>query len=89
MIDVAKSLNVDFNVINNLAHDIIKEDSSVRIILGQLIDHTYTLHVAEEINDRLRQHGIINVTELARTFDLPGDFIHSVRKPICAVLLLV
>ncbi|XP_065225139.1 E3 UFM1-protein ligase 1 homolog isoform X2 [Planococcus citri] len=80
LIDVAKLLNVDFNVINTLAHDIIKEDTNVRIILGQLIDHSYAVHVAEEINDRLQQHGIISVTELARTFDLPGDFIHSVIK---------
>ena len=78
LIDVAKSLNVDFNVIQNLAQDIIKEDSGIRIILGQLVDHTYSLHVAEEISDRLQQHGIISITELARTFDLPGDFIHSV-----------
>lgn len=78
MIDVAKALNVDFNVVSSLAHEVIKEDSSIKFILGQLVDHSYTVHIAEEINDRLQQHGLISITELARTFDLPGDFIHSV-----------
>lgn len=78
LIDLAKSLNVDASVITSLAHEVVKEDSSVRVILGQLIDHSYVINVAEEINDRLQQHGLINVSELARTFDLPADFIHSV-----------
>ncbi|KAK7605267.1 hypothetical protein V9T40_007125 [Parthenolecanium corni] len=80
LIDLAKSLNVDASVITSLAHEVVKEDSSVRVILGQLIDHSYVINVAEEINDRLQQHGLINVSELARTFDLPADFIHSIIK---------
>lgn len=78
MIDIAKTLNVDYNVISSLAHEIVKEEPGIKLILGQLIDHSYVIHVAEEINDRLQQHGIVNVIELARNFDLSGDFIHSV-----------
>ncbi len=79
LIDVAKSLNVDSNVVSSLAHEIVKEDSNTKIILGQLIDHSYVIQLAEEIGDRLQQHGLINVTELARNFDLPGEYIHSVN----------
>ena len=79
LIDVSKNLNVEFNVISSLAQDIIKDDASIKLILGQLIDRNYVLHIAEEINEKLEQFGVIDVTELARSFDLPGDFIHSVR----------
>lgn len=80
LIDIAKSLNVDLNIVLSLTHEIIKENTGIKNILGQLINHTYLLYLAEEINDRLQQHGFINITELARTFDLPVDFIHSVSK---------
>lgn len=80
LIDLAKSLNVDANIITTLAHDIVKEDSSIRVVLGQLIDHSFVINVAEDINDRLQQHGLINISELARSFDLPVDFIHSVSS---------
>jgi hypothetical protein len=78
LIDVAKNLNVEFNVISSLAQEIIKDDASIKLILGQLIDRSYVSHIAEEISEKLEQYGLVNVTELARAFDLPGDFIHSV-----------
>ena len=79
LIDVAKDLNIEFSVISSLAQEIIRDHASIKLILGQLIDHNYVVHVAEEINEKLEQCGFVNVTELTRTFDLPGDFIHSVR----------
>lgn len=85
LIDVSKNLNVELNVISTLAQEVIKDNPSIKLILGQLIDHTYVQHLAEEINEKLQQYGLINVSELVRTFDLPGDFFHSVRIIILVV----
>lgn len=79
LIDVAKNLNVELSVISSLSQEIVKDHPSIKLILGQLIDHNYVVHIAEEINEKFEQYGFVNVTELARTFDLSGDFIHTVR----------
>ena len=39
---------------------------------------TYLDSLAEEINDRLQEHGLVTIAELAKIYDLPGDFISQV-----------
>jgi len=51
-------------------------------------DPTYEVHcachrsyldsAAEEIGDQLQENGVVTVAELAKTYDLPGDFISQV-----------
>lgn len=51
------------------------------IFVGQLIDHSYTLRIAGEINEKLQQQGQINVSELTISYDLPADFLqHQVME---------
>jgi len=39
---------------------------------------SYISKIAEEINDKLVQHGCINIAELTLTYNLPADFLQSV-----------
>uniref|UniRef100_A0A3Q2W3T0 E3 UFM1-protein ligase 1 n=1 Tax=Haplochromis burtoni TaxID=8153 RepID=A0A3Q2W3T0_HAPBU len=40
--------------------------------LGQI---TYLDHLAEEVNDKLQEAGMISIAELCKSYDLPGDFL--------------
>lgn len=78
LVDLATILNVDFNHVAKAADDIERHDKSVKLILGQLIDKTYTTKIAEEINDKLLLNGHINVSDLTLHYDLPAEFLQSV-----------
>lgn len=39
---------------------------------------SYLDSLAEEINDRLQQQGLVTIAELTKGYDLPGDFISQV-----------
>jgi len=34
--------------------------------------------VADEIGDQLQDNGVVTIADLAKTYDLPGDFISQV-----------
>uniref|UniRef100_A0A671SZU6 E3 UFM1-protein ligase 1 n=1 Tax=Sinocyclocheilus anshuiensis TaxID=1608454 RepID=A0A671SZU6_9TELE len=57
------------------ASEIAKADKGTQLILGQLIDETYLDQLAEEVNDKLQEAGQVNIAELCKTYDLPGDFL--------------
>lgn len=78
MVTLSQILNVNLSHVSKIASDLEKHNKGLKIILGQLIDKTYTSKIAEEINDKLMQHGIINVSELTIHYDLPADFLQSV-----------
>ncbi|KAK1135631.1 hypothetical protein K0M31_000219 [Melipona bicolor] len=78
MVTLSQILNVNLSHVSKIASDLEKHNKGLKIILGQLIDKTYTNKIAEEINDKLMQHGIINVSELTIHYDLPADFLQSV-----------
>lgn len=40
---------------------------------------TYLDRVAEEVNDKLQEAGLISIAELCKSYDLPGDFLTEVR----------
>ncbi|XP_076762646.1 UFM1 specific ligase 1 [Xylocopa sonorina] len=77
LVDLAHTLNVNLSQVSKIANEIEKHNKGLRIILGQLIDKTYTSKIADEINDKLMQHGIINVSELTIHYDLPAEFLQS------------
>ncbi|XP_043526018.1 E3 UFM1-protein ligase 1 homolog isoform X1 [Frieseomelitta varia] len=88
MVDLSQILNVNLSQVSKIASDLEKHNKGLKIILGQLIDKTYTNKIAEEINDKLMQHGFINVSELTIHYDLPADFLQStiereLGKSIC------
>jgi len=35
--------------------------------------------LADEIGDQLQENGAVTIADLAKTYDLPGDFISQVR----------
>lgn len=78
LVDLAQILNVNLSHITKVVADIEKHDKGLKVVLGQLIDKSYINKIAEEINDKLVQHGSINVAELTLTYDLPSDFLQSV-----------
>lgn len=77
LVELAQILNVDLSQVSKITTEIEKHNKGLRVILGQLIDRTYTNRIAEEINDKLMQHGCINIAELTLQYDLPAEFLQS------------
>lgn len=77
LVELAKEVNVDLGVVNSKAHEICNSDKRIRLILGQLIDETYVVKIAKEINEKLIQVGQINVSDLTSTYDLPAEFLQQ------------
>ncbi|XP_072756684.1 E3 UFM1-protein ligase 1 homolog [Anoplolepis gracilipes] len=78
LVDLAQILNVNLSQVTKVVTEIEKHNKGLKVILGQLIDRSYINKIAEEINDRLVQHGCINVAELTLTYNLPAEFLQSV-----------
>ncbi|XP_054900371.1 E3 UFM1-protein ligase 1 isoform X2 [Poeciliopsis prolifica] len=75
IVDLQQIINVDWVHVENRASDIAKSDKNVQLVLGQLIDDAYLNHLAEEVNDKLQEAGLISMAELCKSYDLPGDFL--------------
>ncbi|XP_020639413.3 E3 UFM1-protein ligase 1 [Pogona vitticeps] len=75
IVDLQQVINVDLLHIENRANDIVKSDRTVQLVLGQLIDERYLDQIAEETNDKLQESGQMKISELCKTYDLPGDFL--------------
>ena len=76
--ELAKILNVDLTHISKIASDIEKHNKGVKIVLGLLLDTIYIIKIAEEINDKLNQNGLVNIADLTLHYDLPAEFLQSV-----------
>lgn len=78
--DAARALKVDPDVAANLCEKLAKnEPDEYCIIHGQLIGLTYLDQIADDILDKLEQHGHINSLKISQQFDLPVDIIDSVQ----------
>lgn len=75
IVDLQQSINVDLVHVESKANDIAKSDKGVQLILGQLIDDSYLDRLAEEVNDKLQEAGLMSISELCKSYDLPGDFL--------------
>ncbi|XP_016318260.1 E3 UFM1-protein ligase 1-like [Sinocyclocheilus anshuiensis] len=75
VVDLQKIISVDLVHVESRASEIAKSDKGTQLILGQLIDETYLDRLAEEVNDKLQEAGQVNIAELCKTYDLPGDFL--------------
>ncbi|KAK2890509.1 E3 UFM1-protein ligase 1 [Channa argus] len=75
IVDLQQTINVDWVHVENRASEIAKSDKGVQLVLGQLIDDTYLDRLAEEMNDKLQEAGLISIAELCKSYDLPGDFL--------------
>uniref|UniRef100_A0A674DA72 E3 UFM1-protein ligase 1 n=1 Tax=Salmo trutta TaxID=8032 RepID=A0A674DA72_SALTR len=79
-------INVDWVHVEARANDIARSDKSVQLVLGQLIDENYLNRVSEEVNDKLQEAGLVNIPELCKNYDLPGDFLTEVIVYLCFVI---
>uniref|UniRef100_A0A3Q2YRS6 E3 UFM1-protein ligase 1 n=1 Tax=Hippocampus comes TaxID=109280 RepID=A0A3Q2YRS6_HIPCM len=77
ILELQQIINVNWGDVESRASNIAKSDRSVQLVLGQLIDDTYLNRLAEEVNDRLQEAGLINISELCKSYDLPGDFLND------------
>ncbi|XP_004083959.1 E3 UFM1-protein ligase 1 [Oryzias latipes] len=75
IVDLQQILNVDWVHVESRAAEIVKSDRGVQLVLGQLIEDTYLDRLAEEVNDKLQEAGLVSIAELCKTYDLPGDFL--------------
>ncbi|XP_014833745.1 PREDICTED: E3 UFM1-protein ligase 1 [Poecilia mexicana] len=75
IVELQQIINVDWVHVENRANDIAKSDKGVQLVLGQLIDDAYLNHLAEEVNDKLQEAGLVSMAELCKSYDLPGDFL--------------
>uniref|UniRef100_F1RY04 E3 UFM1-protein ligase 1 n=1 Tax=Sus scrofa TaxID=9823 RepID=F1RY04_PIG len=75
IVDLQQVINVDLTHIENRVGDIIKSEKHVQLVLGQLIDENYLDRLAEEVNDKLQESGQVTISELCKTYDLPGNFL--------------
>lgn len=75
LVELSKILNVDLQKVGKAAEEVVKQNDSVRLILGQLIDESYIQRTASEINEKLAQSGELNVADLTVIYDLPSEFL--------------
>uniref|UniRef100_A0A673JL77 E3 UFM1-protein ligase 1 n=1 Tax=Sinocyclocheilus rhinocerous TaxID=307959 RepID=A0A673JL77_9TELE len=80
VVDLQKIINVDLVHVESRASEIAKSDKGTQLILGQLIDETYLDRLAEEVNDKLQEAGQVNIAELCKMYDLPGDFLTELNS---------
>ncbi|KAJ8377482.1 hypothetical protein AAFF_G00259930 [Aldrovandia affinis] len=78
IVDLQQIIHVDWVHVESRANDIVKSDKHIQLVLGQLIDENYLDQLAEEVNDKLQETGQVNIAELCKNFDLPGDFLTEV-----------
>ncbi|KAF0876069.1 UFL1 ligase, partial [Crocuta crocuta] len=75
IVDLQQVINVDLTHIESRIGDIVKSEKHVQLVLGQLIDDNYLDRLAEEVNDKLQESGQVTISELCKTYDLPGNFL--------------
>ncbi|XP_056620823.1 E3 UFM1-protein ligase 1 [Triplophysa dalaica] len=75
LVDLQKIISVDLVHVESRASEMTKSDKNTQLILGQLIDNKYLDCLAEEVNDKLQATGQLNIAELCKTYDLPGEFL--------------
>lgn len=77
--DLASLLRVDLTHINSKAAEIVAESGDeVTVVLGQLINTDYKDRLTEEINQKLSQDGVVTVSDLTKSYDLPTEFLESI-----------
>lgn len=74
-------LNIDITHIERKVSEIVKHDSSLVLILGQIISKEYMNKIAQEINEMLQERSRITIAELTTVYDLPRDFLLEVLTP--------
>ncbi|KAL7630219.1 UNVERIFIED_CONTAM: hypothetical protein RMT77_019639 [Armadillidium vulgare] len=73
--DLSSIIGVGLNAIERKANDLVQFDNKINCVLGELVTESYLDSLAEEVNEKLQQNGSITIAEIAKLYDLPGDFL--------------
>lgn len=74
-------LNIDITHIEKKVTEIVKNDSSLVLLLGQIISKDYMNKIAEEINEILQEKSRITISELTNLYELPTAFMIEILTP--------
>lgn len=74
-------LNVDISHIELRVGEIVKNDTNLHLILGQIISKDYMNKISEDINELLQERGSVSITELTNIYELPADFLNQIVAP--------
>ena len=73
--DLSEILTIDFTTIEKYAAILLEEDSTLKIINGQLITRNYFDNLALEVADNLNYSGRLSLAEITLTYDLSSEII--------------
>lgn len=77
LVALATNLNVSLSVIEGRVVELLKQDRHIHHVLGQLITAKFIDTLCEDLNEKLAQDGMISLSELSKTSDLPGEFLQD------------
>jgi len=77
LVALASGLNVSLGVIEARVAELTRQDKRIHNVLGQLITSNYLDTLCEDLNEKLAQDGMISLSELSKTSDLPGEFLQE------------
>jgi hypothetical protein len=77
--ELSKILNIDFSRVEERAHDMARHNK-FHVVLGQVVTSDYLDRVADEMNEKLQQDGVVNLARITKTVDLPTDFLRKVKR---------
>ena len=58
----------------------VMNDCLPKMLMSSLAFRTYLDRMAEELNDKLLEAGMMSIAELCKAYDLPGDFLTEVSQ---------
>ncbi|CAL8125071.1 unnamed protein product [Orchesella dallaii] len=74
---LSQTLGVGLAVVEARVSELLRQDKALYLVLGQLVTSAYLDSLCEELDEKLSQDGLISVSELSKSFDLPGDFLQE------------
>ncbi|MFH4976054.1 hypothetical protein AB6A40_002763 [Gnathostoma spinigerum] len=75
--ELSHALNIEFEHVEEAVFAITKSSTSFVLCAGEIITNEYVNKLCDELNSRLANVGQISVSELVRTWDLPGEIING------------
>lgn len=87
LVDLQQIIHVDLSHIETKVNEIVHRDRFYNLIQGELLDKDYLDRLAEEINESLQESGQVMISDLAKSFDLPTEFIYSVIEPRIDIII--
>lgn len=77
--ELVSVLNVDYSHIEAKANQLSRTSSGdISLVLGQLVSRQYKDSLAQEVDVKLQETGIITIAELTKMYDLSADFIDNI-----------